>query len=63
MFNKKQKRFETNYEQGFQMGALTVVVDTETGVNYLVTLGNGPSGITPLLDSQGKVVITLVEKK
>ena len=34
-----------------------VVVDTATGVNYLVTYGSGASGVTPLLDANGNVVI------
>ena len=50
----KEKRFETIYTQGT---SLSIVVDTETGVNYLVH----DTGITPLLDKNGTVVIT--EKK
>ena len=35
-----------------------VIVDTETGVNYLfVVYGNG-AGLTPLIDENGKPVIT-----
>ena len=35
-----------------------VVVDTATGVNYIMPVGgNGPSGITPLLDSNGNVIV------
>lgn len=34
------------------------VVDTETGVNYLVH----DTGITPLLDKNGTVVITEINK-
>lgn len=47
----KEKRFETIYTQGT---SLSIVVDTETGVNYLVH----DTGITPLLDKNGTVVIT-----
>lgn len=36
---------------------LYIVVDTNTGVNYLVTVGTGMNGMTPLLDSDGKVVV------
>ena len=51
-----EKRFEEVYSQGV-LNKFTIVVDTETGVNYLcVNQGNGVS-ITPLLDSQGKTVI------
>ena len=54
---KKEKRFVIREEQSFYLGALMVVVDTATGVNYLVTYGSGASGITPLLDANGNVVI------
>ncbi len=54
---KKEKRFVVKEEQSFYLGALLVVVDTATGVNYLVTYGSGASGITPLLDANGNVVI------
>lgn len=37
---------------------LSIVVDTETGVNYLVH----DTGITPLLDKNGTVVITEINK-
>lgn len=54
---KKEKRFIVKEEQSFYFGAILVVVDTATGVNYLVTYGSGASGITPLLDANGNVVI------
>lgn len=54
---KKGKRFIVKEEQGLLFGAVYIVVDTNTGVNYLMTVGSGPSGMTPLLDSDGKVVI------
>lgn len=38
----------------------SVIVDTLTGVNYLfVTYGNG-AGLTPLIDENGKPVVTRV---
>ena len=37
---------------------MQIVVDTATGVNYLTTMSmSGVSGITPLLDANGKVII------
>lgn len=37
-----------------------VIVDTETGVNYLlVVFGNG-AGLTPLIDENGKPIVTRV---
>lgn len=52
---KKEKRFELKEEQQMGLnGAVRIVVDNVTGVNYLVlSLG----GITPLLDDNGNVVI------
>ena len=47
----KEKRFETSYTQG---ASWSIVVDVETGVNYLVH----DTGITPLLNNEGNVVIT-----
>lgn len=54
---KKGKRFIVKEDKGLLFGAVYIVVDTNTGVNYLMTVGSGPSGMTPLLDSDGKVVI------
>lgn len=54
---KKEKRFIVKEEQGMAFGVVQIVVDTVTGVNYIMTVGNGPSGLTPLLDENGNVVI------
>ena len=54
---KKEKRFIVKEEQSFYFGAMMVVVDTDTGVNYLVTYGSGANGVTPLLDANGNVVV------
>lgn len=54
---KKEKRFVIKEEQSLGFGAIYIVVDTITGVNYLTTVGTGMNGMTPLLDSDGKVVI------
>ncbi len=41
------------------MSCLDIVVDTETGVNYL--LAQSPyGGMTPLLDMNGNVVIDII---
>jgi hypothetical protein len=54
----KEKRFEKVYEEsGFTMGK-TVLVDTETGVNYLYVSSGYGGGLTPLLDADGKPIIT-----
>ncbi len=58
MFNKekKEKRFITKDGQSLGIGAVEILVDTKTGVNYLLTQ-TPYSGITPLLDENGKIVV------
>lgn len=48
----KGKRFEKTYSQ--DLGTLQVVVDKETGVNYLLT----SYGVTVMLDRDGKPLVT-----
>lgn len=58
---KKEDRFEVVFKDGSQLkddGVRQILVDKETGVNYLVWKSGYAGGITPLLDSEGKVVIT-----
>ena len=58
---KNEERFEVVYADGSQIkdaGFRQILVDTETGVNYLIWKSGYAGGITPLLDSQGNVVIT-----
>ena len=55
---KKDKRFEKVYSQGSMTSNTEVWVDKETGVNYLYHQSSYAGGLTPLLDSDGKVVIT-----
>lgn len=55
----KEQRFERVYTQG----ALTLTeiwVDTETGVNYLYHASGNSGGLTPLLDREGKPVVSPV---
>jgi hypothetical protein len=54
---KKAERFEKIYTQG-RLSGMEIWVDTETGVNYLFSFSGYAGGLTPLLDSEGKVVIT-----
>lgn len=51
---KKEKRFEIVYQEGGFMGAKTIYVDKETGVNYLFIVSGYAGGLTPLLDAEGK---------
>lgn len=57
MFDNKEKRFKVKEDQGLGLGAIYIIVDTVTGVNYIATVGTTVSGITPLLDENGNVVI------
>lgn len=58
---KKEDRFEVVFQDGSQLkdaGVRQILVDKETGVHYLVWKAGYVGGITPLLDSEGNVVIT-----
>lgn len=58
---KKEDRFEVVFQDGSQMkdsGVRQILVDKETGVHYLVWRSGYAGGITPLLDSEGNVVVT-----
>lgn len=57
---KKNDRFKVVYEQTGLATGFQVVVDTETGVNYLFEHSGYAGGLTPLLDKDGKPVITPV---
>lgn len=50
-------RFEKIYSQG-AMNVTEIWVDKETGVNYLFHVGGNAGGLTPLLDREGKPVIS-----
>ena len=54
----KDKRFERVYKQ--DMGSTEIWVDKETGVNYVFHASGYAGGFTPLLDREGKPVITTV---
>lgn len=51
------KRFEKVYSQG-TIEVMEIWVDRETGVNYVFHRDGTAAGFTPLLDSEGKPVIT-----
>jgi len=56
------KRFEVVYEQGV-VNRMKLIRDTETGVNYLWAAEGSGGGMTPLLDAEGKVVVTEEERQ
>ena len=51
------ERFEKVYSQGF-VTVTEIWVDKETGVNYLYHAAGNTGGLTPLLDRNGKPVIS-----
>lgn len=61
MFGKKNEEDQRFYIKSSEdiptLGRIIVLVDRETGVNYLQTWVGSGSGITPLLDSNGQVVV------
>ena len=58
----KEKRFEKVYSQG-ALETIEILVDRETGVNYLFRQNGHAGGLTPLLDRDGKPVITPIVNK
>lgn len=57
MAQKKEKRFQIREEEGLGFGAVQIVVDTQTGVHYILASGVGGLSITPLLDRDDRVVV------
>lgn len=60
---KKDKRFVFAHNETPEKGALcscTIIVDKQTGINYLFTTAGNAGGLTPLLDREGKPIITSV---
>ena len=56
---KGNNRFEKVYSQG-ALNVIEIWVDTETGVNYMFQQGRYAGGLTPLLDREGKPIISPV---
>lgn len=63
MFNKKEmnERFVKTFSQG-KLEGNEIWVDKVTGVNYLFHFAGYAGGITPLLDENGKPVITEIDE-
>lgn len=51
------KRFIKAYSKGAMEGC-EIWVDTETGVNYFYHFSGYSGGLTPLLDSDGKPIVS-----
>lgn len=62
--SNKEKRFKVISEESVNMNVYRIFQDTLTGVQYLSTQNmNGLGGVTPLLDKEGKVVVTDLDNK
>lgn len=57
---KKNRRFVVALSEGGFSDTAAVLVDKETGVNYLYYQFGTSGGLTPLLDREGKPVVTTV---
>jgi len=51
------KRFEVILKEGM-LSTTSIIVDTETGVNYLFVQNGYSGGLTVLVDKDGKPVVT-----
>ena len=58
----KNDRFEKVYTQG-TLNIMEIWVDKETGVNYLFHRSGSAGGLTPLLDKDGKPVVSPVAEE
>jgi hypothetical protein len=54
----KNKRFVTENVQNGLLKKTSVIIDTETGINYLFAQEGYAGGLTPLLDKNGKPIVT-----
>ncbi len=58
---KKDNRFTVTEKQGSEFSNLIqIIVDKKTGVNYMWVKSGYSGGLTPLLDREGKPIITSV---
>ena len=58
---EKNERFVEKLTEGKSLsesGSRTVLVDTETGVNYLFIKSGYSGGLTPLYNADGSLVVT-----
>ncbi len=53
----KNERFEKIYSQG-AVNIMEIWIDKETGVNYVFHASGYSGGMTPLLDKDGKPIIS-----
>ena len=63
MGNKKDKRFIKTSTQSDWSGTTEIWVDKLTGVNYMFHSAGYAGGLTPLLDSYGKIIVTPIHEE
>jgi len=56
---KSDNRFEKTYSQG-TINTTEIWVDKKTGVNYMYHAAGYGAGLTPLLDRDGKPVVSVI---
>lgn len=61
MFGNKKKEHKRFYIKSHEnipsLGKVVILVDRQTGVNYLQTFVGTSGGITPLVDKNGHIII------
>lgn len=57
LMSANTERFEKVYTQG-KVNVMEIWVDKETGVKYLFHQSGYAGGLTPMLDAEGKPVVT-----
>ena len=63
MKNNANERFVKAYTQtSFASGTVEVWIDRITGVNYMYIAYGYGGGLTPLLDAEGKPIVTPLPK-
>ena len=60
--DKKEKRFIKTYSDGV-FGSIEIFVDRKTGVNYIFKASGYAGGLCPLIDADGKPIITPVSQE
>ena len=64
MAKKQDKRFVVTYSQGgFSAPGIKILLDTETGVNYMYAQSGYSGGLTPLLNRDGTPVVTSIPRE
>lgn len=58
MKKDKKQRFEKIFQESSFSGNNEIWVDKETGVNYLYHSSGYSGGLTPLLDREGKPIVS-----